>query len=49
MGWLKGSFDAGGRLYVSKKARQLAEVGGDVEYTVDTANKQIIIRSKGKK
>lgn len=49
MGWLKGSFDAGGRLYVSKKARELAEVGGEIEYTVDTENKQIIIRNQKKK
>jgi hypothetical protein len=48
MGWLNGSFDAGGRLYISKKARELAEVGGRIEYTVDTENKQIIIRSREK-
>ena len=46
MGWLNGSFDTGGRLYISKKARELAEVGGNVEYTVDVAKKQIVIRTR---
>lgn len=35
-------------MYVSKKARELAEVGGEIEYTVDIEHKQIIIRSKTK-